>query len=388
MYKQKYLKYKQKYLEIKNQMIGGALNDINYQYDVNKKYTLFKKDGTVITVTPGEMFKDPVTGHLCIIRNIQALDSGLVNCLDINTRDPFTMKTDDLNNNIKLKRMHEDGFGKGDFIIHRDTGQMYYVVDFTQGPKITVNEWDCNARVGRDEDMDIIEFKDVTIYNNPCIPKSISTKLAIESIPHEQIDGPAFIEAIKDTTYIKERALNNQTIRLAIQYCNKNNSWNHPIYGNISNWNTRDVTDMSRMFFGAEAFNEPIGEWEVNDVNDMTGMFNGAEAFNQPIGKWKVDNVKIMNVMFLGALAFNQPIGEWKVDNVTSMRSMFSEAEAFNQPIGAWKVNKVGIMEGMFEGAEAFNQDISNWEVDEVYNSDNMFIQCPIDDDHKPPRFR
>jgi surface protein len=33
------------------------------------------------------------------------------------------------------------------------------------------------------------------------------------------------------------------------------------------------------MFNGAESFNQPIGEWNVSKVTDMTKMFYGAESF-------------------------------------------------------------------------------------------------------------
>ena len=48
------------------------------------------------------------------------------------------------------------------------------------------------------------------------------------------------------------------------------------------------VTDMSRMFNGAGAFNGDISGWNVSSVTDMSSMFNGTAAFNQNLGTWYI----------------------------------------------------------------------------------------------------
>ena len=82
--------------------------------------------------------------------------------------------------------------------------------------------------------------------------------------------------------------------------------------GNISDWDTSNITDMSALFSGYGRFNEDISRWDVSNVINMGGMFHGAEAFNQPIGSWDVSKVTNMEYMFYGATAFNQDIGKWK----------------------------------------------------------------------------
>jgi surface protein len=37
------------------------------------------------------------------------------------------------------------------------------------------------------------------------------------------------------------------------------------------------------MFYGARAFNQPIGEWNTRSVTNMDDMFYGATAFNQDV---------------------------------------------------------------------------------------------------------
>ncbi|CAH7139118.1 exported hypothetical protein [Vibrio chagasii] len=129
----------------------------------------------------------------------------------------------------------------------------------------------------------------------------------------------------------------------------------------ISDWDTRQVTDMSKMFFYAEAFNQPIGNWDTAQVTNMANMFRKASSFNQPIGDWDTANVTDMSGMFHSAGVFNQPIGYWDTSNVTDMRGMFYSAVAFNQDIGDWDTSKVTHMTNMFEGADAFSYSTSSW---------------------------
>ena len=169
-------------------------------------------------------------------------------------------------------------------------------------------------------------------------------------------------------------------------------------YGHISNWDTSQVTDMSRlfsnvidfnqplndwdvsnvncmryMFSGATAFNQPLNDWDVSGVTNMSYMFNGATAFNQPLNDWDVSNVINMPFMFDGATAFNQPLSDWDVSNVTNMIWMFKSAKKFNQNISNWDVGNVSQMQSMFEGATAFNQPLSDWDVSNVINMRHMF---------------
>ena len=133
---------------------------------------------------------------------------------------------------------------------------------------------------------------------------------------------------------------------------------------------TTKVTDMGYMFYGATAFNQPIGNWDVSNVTNMVYMFSGA-TFNQDIGNWDVSNVTNMAYMFYDA-TFNQPIGNWDVSNVTDMRGMFQNSQAFNQPIGNWDVSNVTYMRFMFSGT-SFNQPIGDWDVSSVTDMGYMF---------------
>ena len=50
-------------------------------------------------------------------------------------------------------------------------------------------------------------------------------------------------------------------------------------YGDISNWDTSSVTDMSSLFQNATSFNQPLNKWNVSKVTSMWRMFAGAHSF-------------------------------------------------------------------------------------------------------------
>ncbi|HMS31525.1 MAG TPA: BspA family leucine-rich repeat surface protein [Candidatus Saccharibacteria bacterium] len=141
----------------------------------------------------------------------------------------------------------------------------------------------------------------------------------------------------------------------------------------VNNWDVSNVTDMTAAFAGATAFNQPLNNWNVASVNNMAFMFTGATAFNQPLSSWDVSSVTNMGLMFAGAPAFNQTVNNWNVSNVTDMSAMFASAFAFNQPLNNWNVASVNNMAFMFAGATVFNQPLDNWDVVNVDYMQNMF---------------
>ena len=177
-----------------------------------------------------------------------------------------------------------------------------------------------------------------------------------------------------------DKALHDETIKDAIA------KWMDPKtrqsvvdeYGDIGDWNTSQVTDMSRLFDQAQSFNKDISQWDTSEVKDMNNMFSGAQSFNQPLEAWDVSSVTNMRAMFLCAESFNQPLEAWDVSKVEDMQSMFAFASSFKQPLEAWNVSNVTNMRAMFSYAESFNQPLNAWgkEVGNVENMDSMFTHA------------
>ena len=151
--------------------------------------------------------------------------------------------------------------------------------------------------------------------------------------------------------------------------------------GNISSWNTLEVTDMSYMFYSADVFNGNISGWNTSKVTGMNNMFMSAIVFNSNISSWNTSKVANMDYMFYSADAFNQSLNTWNTSKVTSMSSMFYSTNVFNGNISLWNTSKVTNMANMFKSATLFNSNISNWNVAKVTDMDEMFENSAIDQD-------
>ena len=134
-------------------------------------------------------------------------------------------------------------------------------------------------------------------------------------------------------------------------------------YGNISTWDTSQITDMSNLFKNKDTFNDDISSWDVSSVTNTMGMFWNASSFNGNISSWDVSNVTNTRSMFSGASSFNGNISSWDTSQITDMFAMFYLAASFNGNISSWDVSSVTNMRYIFADATAFkiaNPDIND----------------------------
>ena len=143
--------------------------------------------------------------------------------------------------------------------------------------------------------------------------------------------------------------------------------------GDISKWDTSNVTHLEYTFRNAHSFNQNINNWDTSNVKTMMGTFYTAREFNQPLAGWDTSNVHYMAYMFQHANNFNQPIGNWNTSNVTSTMFMFQNVRAFNQDISGWNMSKVNNIHRMFNGAISFDQDINKWDTSKVTDMSYAF---------------
>jgi surface protein len=152
--------------------------------------------------------------------------------------------------------------------------------------------------------------------------------------------------------------------------------------GDVSGWDTGSVTNMSEMFssrreFGSSVvFNQDISSWDTSNVEDMSKMFKNNRQFDQDLSSWNTGSVTNMSKMFDGANNFNGDVSGWDTSSVTDMHWMFRDAENFNQDLNNWDTSSVTDMSYMFLDAENFNQDLNNWDTSSVTDISKMFYDA------------
>eukprot|EP00949_MAST-11_sp_MAST-11-sp1_P005367 g5367.t1 len=158
-------------------------------------------------------------------------------------------------------------------------------------------------------------------------------------------------------------------------------------YGDISVWDTCEVTDMSDLFCAhadcgdkkksaAASFNGNLSAWNVGKVSTMFRMFQSAKTFNSDVSKWDVSKVSTISYMFQSAKTFNGDVSKWDVSKVSTMQGTFDNAHRFNSDVSKWDVSKVSTMSYMFRIAHLFNSDVTEWDVSTVSAMTYMFYHA------------
>ncbi|WP_107670315.1 BspA family leucine-rich repeat surface protein, partial [Mycoplasma leachii] len=148
----------------------------------------------------------------------------------------------------------------------------------------------------------------------------------------------------------------------------------------IAKWNTSNVTNMEGMFGLTKSFDQDLSGWDVSKVVNFKNMFDRAKKFNnenKPLN-WnsKLKSAKNMQGMFRSTNSFNQDISEWDVSNVADMSKLFENAYAFNngeKPLD-WghKLKSIKNMSSMFNGASKFTHNLSSWLMNDIVKNDNF----------------
>jgi surface protein len=173
------------------------------------------------------------------------------------------------------------------------------------------------------------------------------------------------------------------------------------VQNDMANWNTSNVTNMSRMFFNCNNlsqsltfncnrvtnmssmfsncrnFNKTLNLTNTSNVTNMSFMFDGCFEFNQPLDTFYTSKATATNAMFRYCRKFNQPLTTFNTSNVTNMNAMFNECFEFNQAFpGSFITLKVTDMAFMFRGCSVFDNPLTTFNTSNVTTMNAMFEDC------------
>ena len=115
----------------------------------------------------------------------------------------------------------------------------------------------------------------------------------------------------------------------------------------ISSFNTRNVRDMSGMFCGCKQLQElDISNFDTGNVQDMSGMFCGCEWLRElDVSSFNTKNVQDMSCMFYGCDQLQElDISNFDTGNVQDISLMFWECRYLENFQGIEQLKEKGIL--------------------------------------------
>ena len=186
----------------------------------------------------------------------------------------------------------------------------------------------------------------------------------------------SFHYAFKGATHLTIPATDEPDLSLVTSMSHAFNECPSLVGLTLNDWNISVVTSLDATFHDASLFNGDISSWNTSNVTTMRNMFKNT-VFNRNINtsgsSWNTGAVTTMSGMFMSAGTFNQEIGGWDTSKVTNMYYMFGYSSDFNGDISSWNTTTVTNMEAMFFDASAFNQDLTGWCVSNISSEPNYF---------------
>ena len=150
---------------------------------------------------------------------------------------------------------------------------------------------------------------------------------------------------------------------------------------NVSDLDTRAVTDMNGMFDGCEALvSLDVSGFDTSNVTNMGGMFRKCYALTSlDVSGFDTSNVVYMNEMFNCCQSLTSlDVSGFDTGNVAGMSGMFEYCSSLTTlDVSSFDTSKVASMYLMFRGCNALTAlDVSNFNTSNVTNMSIMFQYC------------
>ena len=172
--------------------------------------------------------------------------------------------------------------------------------------------------------------------------------------------------------------------------------------GDVSKWNTENITSLYYTFAYCYNFNCDLSEWDVHNVKGMRNcfykcqdfegiglenwntesledagsLFAGCSKFNCDVSSWNTENLNKATYMFAYCHNFDKNLSNWDVYNVSAMSFMFYECKKIKFDVSKWDMSHCETCASMFADTDYY-RNLSKWDLRENLNVENMFSNCP-----------
>lgn len=147
----------------------------------------------------------------------------------------------------------------------------------------------------------------------------------------------------------------------------------------LSNFDTRNVVDMSGMFYGNLYRKINISNFDTSKVEDMSFMFADTYFSSLNIAHFNTSNVYDMSGMFYEAgIDKTLDVSSFDTKNVEYMEGMFENFYGSINGIQKFNTSNVTDMSGMFSNYHGNKLDLSKFDTSEVYDMSSMFRGCDL----------
>lgn len=146
----------------------------------------------------------------------------------------------------------------------------------------------------------------------------------------------------------------------------------------LHKFNTKKVTNMSRMFNWCGALNLDLSSFDTSHVTNMEEMFRGIRCTTLNLENFNTSNVKNMSLMFCGTNLKSLDLSSFDTSNVTNMSLMFLQSRSLSKVnITSFNTKNVTNMESMFNQCVSLQElDLSSFDIPNSTSVINMLNSC------------
>lgn len=145
---------------------------------------------------------------------------------------------------------------------------------------------------------------------------------------------------------------------------------------NVSNFHTSNVYDMSGMFAGLGVTTLDLSNFDTSDVEDMSNMFNGSDITTLDLSNFDTTKVEDMSYMFAGTSFTTIDLSNFVTSNVEDMSNMFYASDITTVDLSNFNTSNVTDMSSMFYQSDIVQIDLSSFDTTKVGNMNYMFKNC------------